>query len=148
VQPFLDYPDRAIFVLCKTSNPGSGELQDLPCRVDGRLMPLYQAVAKRACEWGPDGRVGLVVGATYPSEIAAVRAIAPLAPLLVPGVGAQAGDLRAAVQAAVDARGEGVIVTAARQVLFASRGDDWQAAARQAALELRAAVNLARAAPR
>jgi orotidine-5'-phosphate decarboxylase len=115
--------------------------------LDGQRMPLYQAVATRARAWGPEGSVGLVVGATYPSDVAAVRAIAPTAPLLLPGVGAQAGDLSAAVRAAVDARGERAIVNAARQVLYASAGDDWLEAARRAAEELRRGINLARGLP-
>jgi len=145
LEPFLAYPDRAIFVLCKTSNPGAGELQNLRVCLDGREVPLYQAVAARATTWGPEGGVGLVVGATYPEDVAAVRALAPRMPLLLPGVGAQAGDLRASVRAGVDGAGERLIVSASRQVLYASRGADWLTAARRAAEDLRAAINQARA---
>jgi len=137
--PFLDYPERGVFVLCKTSNPGAGEIQDLP--VDGE--PLFVHVARRALAWDRHGTVGLVVGATYPSDVAAVRQVAPSAPILLPGVGAQAGDLAASVQAGVAAAGGGVIVNASRSVLYASSGADWQAAARAEAERLRDAINRA-----
>ena len=148
VAPFLAYRGRTAFVLCKTSNPGSGDFQDLVCQFEGRELPLYQVVAQRAVGWGAEGEVGLVVGATYPRELAAIRAIAPRAPLLLPGVGAQAGDLESAVRLGVDADGERAIVNASRQVLYASRGEDWQVAARAAALALRDAINQARSLPR
>src|SRR5579871_2250952 len=106
VAPFFDYPDRGVFVLCKTSNPGSGELQDL--EVHGR--PLFVHVAQRAVTWDKHGTLGLVVGATYPSDVAAVREVAPDAPILLPGVGAQAGDLERSVQAAVDRHAGGALV--------------------------------------
>jgi orotidine-5'-phosphate decarboxylase len=138
--PFFDYPDRGVFVLCKTSNPGSGELQDLV--VDGR--PLFVHVAQRAVTWDKHGTLGLVVGATYPSDVAAVREVAPDAPILLPGVGAQAGDLESSVQAAVDRHGGGALVNASRSVLYASRGLDWQAAVRTEAQRMRAAINAAR----
>ncbi len=139
--PFFDYTDRGVFVLCKTSNPGSGELQDL--LVDDE--PLFVHVAKRAVTWDKYGTLGLVVGATYPSDVAAVRRVAPEAPILLPGVGAQAGDLEHSVQAAVDKQGGGALVNASRSVLYASRGTDWQAAARSEAQRMRAAINAARA---
>jgi orotidine-5'-phosphate decarboxylase len=138
--PFFDYPDRGVFVLCKTSNPGSGELQDLV--VNGR--PLFVHVAQRAVTWDKHGTLGLVVGATYPSDVAAVREVAPDAPILLPGVGAQAGDLERSVQAALDRHGGGTLVNASRSVLYASRGADWQAAARAEAGRVRGAINTAR----
>lgn len=140
LQPFLDYADRGIFVLCRTSNPGARDFQDL--LIDGR--PLYQVVAERVVQWDQHGNCGLVVGATYPQEVAIVRGIAPELPLLVPGVGAQAGDLPAAARAAVDARGELAVINSSRQVLYASRGADFAQAARQAALTLRDEINRAR----
>lgn len=140
LEPFFDYPDRGVFVLCKTSNPGSGELQDL--QVDGQ--PLFVHVARRALTWDRHGTLGLVVGATYPSEVEAVRRVAPRVPLLLPGVGAQAGDLERSVQAAVDDQGGGALVNASRSVLYASRGSDWQLAARAEAERLRTAINAAR----
>jgi orotidine-5'-phosphate decarboxylase len=152
LEPLFAYPDRGVFVLCKTSNPGSGELQDLTVRAsDGREEPVYLHVARRALTWDVHGTLGLVVGATYPGEIAAVRAIASRAPLLIPGVGAQAGDLEAAVRAGIDASGQRAIVNASRSVLYASSDASvWQAAARQEAQRLRTAIQAATtaAAPR
>jgi len=138
--PFFDYADRGVFVLCKTSNPGAGDLQDLV--VDGE--PLFLHVVRRAVSWDKHGTLGLVVGATYPSDVAAVRQLAPDAPILLPGVGAQAGDLERSVQAALDRQGGGALVNVSRSLLYASRGSDWQAAARAEAERVRAAINLAR----
>ena len=140
LEPFFDYPDRGVFVLCKTSNPGAGEIQDL--RVDGE--PLFLSVARRAQRWDRHGTLGLVVGATYPADVAVVRAAVPSAPILLPGVGAQAGDLQASVRAGVDANGERAIVNASRTILYASTGPDWQAAARGATERLRDDINAAR----
>lgn len=144
LRPFFEYPDRCVFVLCKTSNPGAGEIQDV--LVDGS-EPLFIHVARRALTWDRHGTLGLVVGATYPADVGRVRQIAPAAPILLPGVGAQSGDLQGAVQAAVDEKGSLAIVNASRSVLYASRGSDWQAAARAEALRLRVAINSARAQP-
>jgi orotidine-5'-phosphate decarboxylase len=142
LKPFLDYTDRGCFILCKTSNPGSADVQDLRL-ADGR--PLYLEVARRARDaWNAHGNVGLVVGATHSSVMAEVRALCPDLPLLVPGVGAQGGDLTAAVQAAVDARGERAIINVSRGVLYASSGADFAEAARQEATRLRDAINGAR----
>ncbi len=143
--PFLAYADKGVFVLCHTSNPGSAELQELVVRgEDGREEPLYRVVARRALAWDRRATLGLVVGATFPADVAAVRAIAPDVPFLIPGVGAQAGDLASAVGAGVDSRGELALLNASRSVLYASRGDDWQAAARAQALATRDAINAAR----
>jgi orotidine-5'-phosphate decarboxylase len=139
VEPFLAHADRHSFVVCRTSNPGAGELQDLV--VEGR--PLYERVAERANAWNARGNVGLVVGATYPEQAARVRALCPELLLLLPGVGAQQGDLGAAVAAARDARGGGLLVNASRGVLYASRGADYAQAARAAARELRDAIAMA-----
>ena len=141
LEPFLNYADRGVFVLCKTSNPGAGEIQDL--LVDGS-EPLYLHVARRALAWDRHGTVGMVVGATYPADVARVRALTPVAPILLPGVGAQAGDLERSVQAAVDQDDGGVIVNVSRSLLYASHGPDWQSAARAEAERLRSAINAAR----
>ncbi|RPI51454.1 MAG: orotidine-5'-phosphate decarboxylase, partial [Chloroflexi bacterium] len=109
VEPFLRYEDRGVFLLCKTSNPGSGDFQDLVCETPDGPMPLYQAVARRTVAWG-EGDLGLVVGATYPEQLARVREIAPSAALLIPGVGAQAGDLEKTVLLGTDARGELAVI--------------------------------------
>ena len=140
LEPFLERAERGVFVLCRTSNPGARDLQDLV--VGGE--PLYRVVARLVGEWNRHGNAGLVVGATYPREIAEVRAIAPTLPLLIPGVGAQAGDLAAAVRAGIDANGELAIVNSSRQVLYASSGRDFAAAARAAAIVLKGEINRAR----
>jgi len=140
LEPFLERADRGVFVLCRTSNPGARDLQDLS--VGGE--PLYRVVARLVTQWNQRGNAGLVVGATYPSEIAEVREIAPSLPLLIPGVGAQAGDLAAAVRAGVDARGELAIINSSRQVIYASSDRGFAAAARSVATTLRGQINRAR----
>jgi orotidine-5'-phosphate decarboxylase len=138
--PFLDRSDRGGFILCRTSNPDAGEFQDL--LVDGR--PLYQVVAERVRTWNELGNCGLVVGATFPEELAIVRGLCPDMPLLVPGVGAQQGDLAAAVRAGVDRNGERILVNVARGILYASTGPDFASAAARAAEQYCRAINAAR----
>ena len=151
LQPFLAYKDRGILALCKTSNPGSGALQDLPVPWDGATMPLYQAIARQMAALDADpsadgaaGQIGLVVGATYPEQAREIRATAPNLPFLVPGIGAQQGDVWAAVEAGLDAHGRGIVVNASRGVTYASRGEDWQQATRDAAAALRERLEAAR----
>lgn len=141
VEPFLAYEDRGVFLLCKTSNPGSGDFQELSCTTPEGAMPLYRVVASKAREWGAGGNLGLVVGATYPEQLREVRDLAPELPLLIPGVGAQAGDLELTVLYGTDAAGERAVVNSSRQVIFASRGADWRDAARRAAADLRESIN-------
>ncbi len=144
VEPFLRHPDGGVFVLCRTSNPGSGDFQSLA--VDGR--PLFHHVAERvAHEWQQIGDCGLVVGATYPRELAEVRALVGDLPLLVPGVGAQGGDIDATVQAGGDSTGYGMLVNSSRAVLYASSGADFATAARDEALRTRDALRAGREAP-
>lgn len=114
VAPFLANPARGAFVLCHTSNPGAKDLQEL--EVAGR--PLYLLVASLAVSWNARGNVGLVVGATFPQAVEAVRSTAPELPLLVPGVGAQGGDLAAIVSVGLDARGRGMLVSSSRAVFY------------------------------
>ncbi|MBJ6980269.1 orotidine-5'-phosphate decarboxylase [Luteimonas sp. MC1895] len=134
LKPYLDRADRGVVILCRTSNPGAGDLQDL--LVDGR--PLYQHVAaKAASEWNGNCNVALVVGATWPGQLRDVRAIVGDMPLLVPGVGAQGGDAEAVVRNARTADGTGLMVSSSRAILYASQGDDYAAAAAHAARELR-----------
>ena len=144
LDPFTRYAERGVIVICKTSNRGSGDLQDLDVSWQGAAMPLYEAVARQVVARNTAGNLGLVVGATYPEQLARVRSIAPDLPILVPGVGAQQGDLEAAVTAGLDAAGGGILVNASRGVLYASSGDDWQAAARAAALDLRDRIDAVR----
>jgi orotidine-5'-phosphate decarboxylase len=135
LEPFLQRGDKASIILCRTSNPGAGELQDLVV-VEGR--PLWEHVAAQvAGEWNERGNCMLVVGATYPEEMRRVRAVAPELTFLVPGVGAQGGDVRAAVRAGLDANGLGLIVSSSRGILYS---DDPAAAARSLRDEIRAAV--------
>lgn len=139
---FFARDDRAAFVLCKTSNPGSGDLQDVTL-ANGESVSLR--IADRIREWGaPRGNVGAVVGATYPAQMTAIRAALPDAPLLVPGIGAQGGDLEASVRAGMDREGAGLLISASRSVLYASAGDDFADVARAEALHLRDAINAAR----
>ena len=130
IEPFLAYPQHGIFILCRTSNPGSGDFQSL----DVGGQPLYAQVATRtAVEWSTIGQCGLVVGATYPDELGAVRAIVGDMPILVPGVGAQGADVDATVAAGAAADGFGMVINSSRAILYASSGDDFaEAAARQA----------------
>lgn len=150
LEPFLAYKDRGIFALCKTSNPGSGTLQDLPVPYEGGTVPLYELIARQMAALdgseraGAGGQVGLVVGATYPAQLREIRAAAPTLPFLVPGIGAQQGDVRAAVEAGLDADGRGIVVNASRGVTYASRGADWQSAARAAAVSLHQRLEAAR----
>jgi orotidine-5'-phosphate decarboxylase len=143
LMPFLERADRGVFVLCRTSNPGAVEMQDL--EVEG--VPLYLALARRVAErWNARGNCGLVVGATWPDELAAIRAAAPHLPILLPGIGAQGGDLEASVRAGRDARGQGLVVSASRSVLYASGGADFAEAARAEARRLSDAINRQRVA--
>lgn len=138
VQPFLDRADKGVIVLCRTSNAGAGDLQDL--LVHGR--PLYQQVAQKvAHEWNAHGNCALVVGATWPEQLREVRGIAGDLPFLVPGVGAQGGDVEAVVRNARTADGTGLIVSSSRAILYASSGDDFADAAREAARALRETIN-------
>lgn len=133
LQPFLAREDKASIILCRTSNPGAREFQDLS--VDGR--PLWQAVAERVSrEWNSAGNCMLVVGATYPDEMRVVREIAPEVPLLVPGIGAQGGDVNGVVAAGLDVNGRGLIISSSRGILF---GEDHAAAARTLRDEINAA---------
>lgn len=141
VEPFLSYGDRGIFLLCKTSNPGSGDFQDVVCEAPEGRMPLYQLVAAKARLWNERGNVGLVVGATYPRQLEEVRRLAPELPLLIPGVGAQAGDLERTVLGGTNEAGELAVINSSRGVIHASLGPDWKDAAREAARTLRDEIN-------
>lgn len=134
LRPFLDRGDKGIFVLCRTSNPGAGEFQDLRSH-DGSTV--YETVADRVSSaWNRTGNCGLVVGSTYPSELERVRAIAGDLPILIPGIGAQGGDLEASVRVGRNSLGGGVYLNAARSVIFASVSEDFASAARDEATRL------------
>jgi orotidine-5'-phosphate decarboxylase len=137
--PFLAYADKGVIVLCRTSNPGAREVQD----IESNGTKLYQIIAEKAArDWNAKGNVLLVVGATYPEELAEVRAIVGDMPILVPGVGAQGGDVAAVVANGATADGTGLIISASRAVLYAGSGADYAAAARSAAQQLRDEINL------
>ena len=137
IDPFISYQDKGVFVLCRTSNKGAVDFQDL--RIDG--LPLYEAVALKAKEWNAYGNIGLVVGATYPEELKRVRSVCPEMPLLIPGIGAQGGDLASAVGYGVDRRGEKAIINVSRQILYASKEKTFARAARNAAEKIRNQIN-------
>jgi orotidine-5'-phosphate decarboxylase len=128
--PFLRYRDRGVFILCRTSNRSAPDVQN--ALVDGRTV--YEHVAARAVEWNEAGNCGLVVGATYPAELKTVRAIARDLPILIPGAGAQGGDVAASTRAAA---GGPFVINSSRGIIFASQGDDFADAARLAARALR-----------
>lgn len=145
VAPFLTRPEKTAFIVCRTSNPGAGDVQDLAVPGAGGEQPLYLRVADLAREWGAaHGNAGLVVGATYPGELRLVRDRCPDLPILLPGIGAQGGDLEASVQAGVDQDGGGLLVSASRSVIYASEGPDWAEAAHRAAARLRDQINAVR----
>jgi orotidine-5'-phosphate decarboxylase len=142
VEPFLQYEDKGVIILCRTSNPGARDLQDMA--VDGR--PLFERVAEMAKGWNTRGNVGLVVGATYPEELGRVRELCPEMTFLVPGVGAQGGDIAAVMANGLDANGAGLVINASRQVLYASKSKDFAKAAGEAARTLRNEIQSQRAA--
>lgn len=146
VAPYLEWKDRGAIILCRTSNPGGSDLQFM--NVEGK--PLYQHVARLVAEkWNTNGQCGLVVGATFPEELAQVRNIIGDMPLLVPGIGAQGGDIQATVQAGKTANGSGMMINSSRAILYAkadqAAGEDFASAARRVALETRDAINRFRA---
>jgi orotidine-5'-phosphate decarboxylase len=142
IEPYLRYADKGLILLCRTSNPGGSDLQAQVLQPSGDK--LFEHIARLAAgPWNRNGQLGLVVGATFPGEIARVRELAPTLPLLIPGVGAQGGDAEATVKAGWRPQGP-IIVNSSRAVLYASGGDDFAAAARRAAESTRQALNLAK----
>ncbi len=164
-QPFLDQKDKGIIVLCRTSNKGAGEFQDckvqLPTLYPGgkheeflqfekrigyqlseTCVPLYQYVAFHVAEhWNTNGNCALVVGATCPEELTRVRRIVGDMPILIPGIGAQGGDVEATVKAGIDSRGQGMIINSSRGIIFASDGPDFAEAARRETEKLHNLIN-------
>jgi orotidine-5'-phosphate decarboxylase len=159
IEPFINYQDKGVFILCRTSNKGAADFQNF--RTNGLplegvrpslayvdvatlfklTLPLYEAVAQKAKEWNTYGNIGLVVGATYPEELKKVRSICPEMPLLIPGIGAQGGDLASAVGYGVDAQGEKAIINVSRQILYASKEKNFAQAARNMAEKIRKQIN-------
>ncbi len=141
VQPYLAYPDKGVIILCRTSNAGGSDLQFLQVG----NTPLYQVVAhKVAHEWNTSGQCALVVGATFPNEIKEVRDIVGDMPLLIPGIGAQGGDLAATMVAGQTANGTGVMINSSRAIIYASAGEDFAQAATQVARDTQQAINALR----
>ena len=144
IEPYLKHTGKGVIVLCRTSNPGGSDLQFLNVSPNGE--PLYLHVAKLAVtQWNRSGQIGLVVGATFPEEIAKVRAIVGEMPLLIPGIGAQGGDIEATVKAgSISGKpGTGMIINSSRAILYASSGNDFAQAARNVALSTRDALRAA-----
>ena len=120
LEPFLRYEGKGVFVWCRSSNRDAKDFQDLPVSVGVDRAPLYQVIAREVSEWGSGENVGLVVGATYPDDVRDVRDLCPDMPLLVPGVGAQRGDLESTVRYGVDANSGNLVINASRSILYAS----------------------------
>jgi orotidine-5'-phosphate decarboxylase len=141
ITPFTSYNDKGVVILCRTSNAGAQDFQDL--HIEGQ--PLYLRVAEKvAREWNKNGNCMLVVGATWPEQMQRVRAVVGDMPLLVPGVGAQGGDVKALVTAGKTADGVGLVINSSRAVLYASSGDDFAQAARRVAQASKDEINLYR----
>ena len=142
LRPFFDYRDKGVFVWCRSSNPGAKEFQDLRLGPESGAAPLFEWMARRASDWNAHGNVGLVVGATFPNELGAIRAYCPGMPILVPGVGAQGGDLGRSVKLGMDSEAPNILISSSRGVTYASRQrETFAAAARQAAGTLRDQIN-------
>ena len=172
IEPYFEWAGRGLILLCRTSNPGGNDLQalsvlpagDATGTPSGAPSPhqsasdtasstqpekLYEHLARLAAgPWNVNGELGLVVGATFPDELARVRALAPRLPLLVPGVGAQGGDVNATVRAGLDADGYGLVINSSRAILYAGKGTDFADQARKAAVATRDAIRAARDAAR
>lgn len=141
IEPFTQHWERGIFILCRTSNPGAADFQSLPLETERGHLPLFEIVALRAAQWNKHGNIGLVVGATYPEELRVIRQNHPDMLLLIPGIGAQGGDLAKAVGYGVDQWGRKALISSSRQIIYASTGKDFARAAGEAAASLREQIN-------
>jgi orotidine-5'-phosphate decarboxylase len=141
LEPFIQYHNRGIFVICRTSNRGAEDFQSLSVAKESDARRLFEVVAGKVSEWNTSGNLGLVVGATYLEELKLLRQMYPEMPFLIPGVGAQGGELSRVVAAGVDAGRNKTVINSSRQILYASRGKDFAGAAGQAARELRDKIN-------
>jgi orotidine-5'-phosphate decarboxylase len=147
VEPFIQYHDKGIFILCRTSNAGALDFQSLRFEAESGTepRPLFEIVALKARQWNTHGNIGLVVGATYPEELKLIRSTHPDMPILIPGIGAQGGDLASAVVYGINGQGEMAIINSSRQIIYASRERDFAEAARRTAVALREQINHYRA---
>lgn len=142
LEPFLEYEDRGTIVWCRSSNPGAKELQDIMLASDEGEIPLYEWMAKLASGWNSRGNVGLVVGSTYPEQLRVVRAHSPGMPILIPGIGAQGGDLESSVKFGLDEKVSNIMISSSRGITYASRDEkNYADAARDAAGSLQERVN-------
>jgi orotidine-5'-phosphate decarboxylase len=143
IEPFTEYADKGVFILCHTSNQSAQDFQKLRCRMGSttKNIQLFELIAIKACEWNTNHNIGLVVGATQPTPLRIIREMCPEMNLLIPGVGAQKGSLTSAVRNGTDPKGEKAIITSSRQVLYASKGKDFPSAARLEASKLRTRIN-------
>jgi orotidine-5'-phosphate decarboxylase len=146
MEPYMAYPNKGIIVLCRTSNRGGSDLQSLKVQPPGQnTLPLYEHVAKLASSaWNRNGQIGLVVGATFPEELQRVRKIVGNMPLLVPGIGAQGGDIEATVTNGCDDHLNGMMISSSRAILYAAKDENWKAASSLVAQQTRDAINSAR----
>jgi orotidine-5'-phosphate decarboxylase len=138
VEPFLQHKDKSVFLLCRTSNKGAKDFQDI---ADSTGKPVYEIVATKAREWDRENNIGLVVGATYPEELKTIRELCPDMPLLIPGVGSQGGDLELAIKYGIDPRGQKAIINVSRQIIYASHGNDFATTAGEKTKQLRDNIN-------
>ncbi len=145
LKPFLNCKEKGIIILCKTSNTGSSEFQNLPVTVDADTRTtklVYEIVAEKVADyWNTNSNCLLVVGATYPEELKKVRSIVGSMPILIPGIGAQGGDLEKTLEAGLDSTGEGVIINSSRGIIFASGGEDFAEAAQRETKKLHDAIS-------
>jgi len=142
VEPYLAYSDKGVIILCRTSNSGGSDVQFLNVQLGSETRPLYQHIAHLvAHEWNTSGQCALVVGATFPDEIRKVRDIIGDMPLLIPGIGAQGGDLKATLNAGLTQNNSGVIINSSRAIIYANDGEDYQAAMQRAAAQAQADIN-------
>jgi orotidine-5'-phosphate decarboxylase len=141
LEPFLIYKEKGVIILCRTSNPGAADFQSLLCEYEGKTRPLYEIVAIKASQWNTNRNIALVVGATYPEELSNIRLAHPEMPILIPGVGAQGGDLERAVRNGIDAHNRGIIINSSRGIIYAGKGADFALEARKAAETLRNEIN-------
>lgn len=145
LEPFFEYEDRGIFVLCHTSNPGAAEFQDVTLSQGDSKMPFYELTALRAKEWNSRGNIGLVVGATYTEQLKTVRSRCPSMPILIPGIGSQSGDLENSVNFGldVDKGNPNILINSSRSIIYASSDKaDFADAARNATQKLQDDINL------
>ena len=137
VDPFLEYANKGVILLCRTSNPSAIWIQD----AESEGEKVFLKIARKAKERNVDGQIALVTGATYPEDLGLVRAIVRDMPLLVPGIGAQGGDLNAVLDNGLDSQKSGLLISSSREIIYASRGPDFPKSASRAAEELRNKIN-------